>query len=316
MKKKEFFNKIILVSIFFVILGGIFSFQHVQALGEESVDNIQLQFQYPGGITKGAGAMVCSNDENKICELDDDQNPNCEPGGFCVPSKILLNTEETQTPGNALYVFLNNFYKLAIVIAAMAAVLMLVVGGYKWIFAGGNSSVVDSAKKTIKGAILGLVIALLSYSILGIVNPDTLNISISDHLTPIEKAKQDLNMAELYALLPEEADISESLTSYLETYHQSGPLTLCTESERFVEALKTKIKESKDERITVAIIATGCDVVSQEDDTCEMAFSYSGLPAVVDELTTRGEEPIDIISGVCGYGPFPCRFCEPGRINR
>ncbi|MBT6955267.1 MAG: hypothetical protein HN991_02875 [Candidatus Jacksonbacteria bacterium] len=225
---KRIFTHILLVSMLAITLVGIGAFQLVQA-AENGVDDIQLQFEYPGGITTG-GKKLCAHTvgtkDEKECTTDKD----CDEGefspGLCVLTNVVLKTGENNDPGSALYVFLNNIYKLAIVIASMAAVLMLVVGGYKWIFAGGNSSVVDSAKKTIKGAILGLVIALLSFSILQIVNPKTLDISISKHLSSVDRIDQFVggaNTSYIARCLPE-FNVQATGTGELST---NGSLGVC-----------------------------------------------------------------------------------------
>ena len=49
---KRIFTHILLVSMLAITLVGIGAFQLVQA-AENGVDDIQLQFEYPGGITTG-----------------------------------------------------------------------------------------------------------------------------------------------------------------------------------------------------------------------------------------------------------------------
>ncbi|HLD62168.1 MAG TPA: pilin [Patescibacteria group bacterium] len=71
--------------------------------------------------------------------------------------------------------FLALIYKFLVGIAGIAAVIMMMVGGYYWLFAGGNASKVGEAKSMISGAVLGLFLALGSYMILNIINPDLVN---------------------------------------------------------------------------------------------------------------------------------------------
>lgn len=47
----------------------------------------------------------------------------------------------------------------------VAAVIMIIYGGYLWLTAGGEDKQVEDAKKTIRAAVIGLAIVLLSYSI-------------------------------------------------------------------------------------------------------------------------------------------------------
>lgn len=61
------------------------------------------------------------------------------------------------------------FYNVVSVIMAVAGIvffLMLVMGGFKFMTAGGDPKNVESAKGTLTSAILGLVLVALSYLIL------------------------------------------------------------------------------------------------------------------------------------------------------
>ena len=51
----------------------------------------------------------------------------------------------------------------------VVSVIMLIFGGLRYIISGGNSSAVTAAKNTILYAIVGLVIAILSYAIVNFV---------------------------------------------------------------------------------------------------------------------------------------------------
>lgn len=47
----------------------------------------------------------------------------------------------------------------------LIAVIMILVGGFRWMTAGGNEEKVESAKKLLTAAIIGLVIVLLAWAI-------------------------------------------------------------------------------------------------------------------------------------------------------
>lgn len=49
------------------------------------------------------------------------------------------------------------------------SVIMIIVGGFKYILSGGNSSAVTGAKNTILYAIVGLVVAMFAYAIISFV---------------------------------------------------------------------------------------------------------------------------------------------------
>jgi len=74
--------------------------------------------------------------------------------------------------------FLKYNYNIGLGIAGILAVIMIVVAGIQWVTSGGNSEMISSAKKRIGGALIGLLIAYLSYTILNIVNPALVNLRL------------------------------------------------------------------------------------------------------------------------------------------
>ncbi len=74
--------------------------------------------------------------------------------------------------------YLTAIYKVGIILAAVLAVLMIVIGGIQYMSAAGNVGSVESAKETIWQAILGLLLVLGSYLILSAINPDLLKMEI------------------------------------------------------------------------------------------------------------------------------------------
>lgn len=62
-------------------------------------------------------------------------------------------------------------YNVAIGFIIIAAVLMIIVGGYTLVFSAGKPDLVTKGKKQITGAIIGLVIAILSAVFLNFLNP-------------------------------------------------------------------------------------------------------------------------------------------------
>jgi len=65
-------------------------------------------------------------------------------------------------------------YNFLLSIVGIVAVMMLIIGGMKYITAAGNASVIGDAKDTISNAIFGLLLALLSWVIVSTINPDVL----------------------------------------------------------------------------------------------------------------------------------------------
>ncbi len=98
---------------------------------------------------------------------------NQEGWGKCLPSGITVT--EISFGGKKQFANLGDFlktnYNLAITIAGILAVMMIIIAGVQWVTSGGNSEMITSAKKRIGGALTGLLIAYLSYTILNTINP-------------------------------------------------------------------------------------------------------------------------------------------------
>ncbi len=53
----------------------------------------------------------------------------------------------------------------ALGLLGLVAVVMILIGGFQWMTAGGNEEKVASAKKIISAAVIGLIIVLLAWAI-------------------------------------------------------------------------------------------------------------------------------------------------------
>lgn len=82
------------------------------------------------------------------------------------PSSALCTRSQALFGPNSLWTKIIN--TLIFVIGAIA-VVMIVIGGLRYTISGGDSSQVNGAKNTILYAVVGLVIALLSYGIVNFV---------------------------------------------------------------------------------------------------------------------------------------------------
>ena len=99
-----------------------------------------------------------------------------EAGGYCFNlATAAQNTGITassfaaeSTAGDVL----ESIYIYGLGLVGISALVMLVFGGLKYMTATDNPSQVTSARDTMKNAIFGLVLALLSFLILFTINPD------------------------------------------------------------------------------------------------------------------------------------------------
>ncbi len=70
-----------------------------------------------------------------------------------------------------------NILNLALGLLALIAVVMIIIGGFTWLTAGGNEEKVDKAKKIISAAVIGLIIVLLAWAVVIFVAKTTANVT-------------------------------------------------------------------------------------------------------------------------------------------
>lgn len=96
-----------------------------------------------------------------------------------------------QVPGFiARYVFRDNstrpiadtiktIFEYGIKVVGLMALIAIMVGGFIWLSAGGNSQKVTEAKQWISSSLVGLLLLLFSYTILNTINPNLVNLKLS-----------------------------------------------------------------------------------------------------------------------------------------
>ena len=134
--------------------------------------SIPLQIGIPG-VSERFCSVYELGKEPRTCSTNADCSPDkgkCQPGikgGF---------------PG-----YLAAFYKFFVAALAVIAVVMVMWGGFKRIMAAGSAERIKDANDTIFSAISGLILALVSYSLLQLINPQL----VKNTLPLIEKVKPD-----------------------------------------------------------------------------------------------------------------------------
>ena len=74
--------------------------------------------------------------------------------------------------------YISAVYKFGIWTVGIAAMLMIMIGGYMYMMSAGNNASMQKAKGVITDAIVGLILALTSYLILYEINPNLVNINL------------------------------------------------------------------------------------------------------------------------------------------
>ena len=72
--------------------------------------------------------------------------------------------------------FIIYIHQYAIIVGGILAMIVVIVAGFQLTASGGNSAIIGSAKKRIAGAITGVIILVLSFTILQSINPKTLEL--------------------------------------------------------------------------------------------------------------------------------------------
>lgn len=66
--------------------------------------------------------------------------------------------------------FILRVINIALALAGLIAVLFLIIGGFRYITAGGNEDAASSAKKIILNAVIGIIVIILSFVIVRVVS--------------------------------------------------------------------------------------------------------------------------------------------------
>jgi len=91
---------------------------------------------------------------------------------LAIPTAAFAATQlvpDTIKPINDIVVVVRTIIRFILVIAFVAAFIMLLIGGIRWITAGGDEKGVASARNMITAALIGLVIVLVAYAIIKLV---------------------------------------------------------------------------------------------------------------------------------------------------
>jgi hypothetical protein len=85
-----------------------------------------------------------------------------DPGGTGLEGGI---GSETTLTG-----FILRVINIALALAGLIAVLFLIIGGFRYITAGGNEDAAGSAKKIILNAVIGIIVIILSFVVVRVVS--------------------------------------------------------------------------------------------------------------------------------------------------
>ncbi|MEK7090147.1 MAG: hypothetical protein AAB930_01015 [Patescibacteria group bacterium] len=74
--------------------------------------------------------------------------------------------------------FIKWLFPAILTTAAILAVVMIIIAGFQWVTAYGNTSKIEDARDRIFNAIIGLILAFAAWLILNTINPALVNLTI------------------------------------------------------------------------------------------------------------------------------------------
>jgi hypothetical protein len=106
-----------------------------------------------------------------------------KPLGFCYAKPPQVNLQVSIGGANTvagLTDYIPRVYNYLLGIVSIVAIIMIMVGGLRYLTAGGNTSAISSAKETIFGAIIGLFLTFGSFILLQTINPALTQLKLPD----------------------------------------------------------------------------------------------------------------------------------------
>ncbi len=76
-----------------------------------------------------------------------------------------------------LGLYISHVFKFGLALVSIFSVIMVMIGGYEYMTAGGESSKADNAKTRIEQALFGLILVFLSALLLNFINPNFFKLS-------------------------------------------------------------------------------------------------------------------------------------------
>lgn len=120
-----------------------------------------IVFVLPTSIATAVTSGCNDNDPNTVCDIFDKT---------CTTNPDVAGCQDRdQSPEkNSLYGsdgVLTKATRLVAILVGIASVIMIMIGGFKYVVSSGDSASVNSAKNTILYAVIGLVVSLIAQAI-------------------------------------------------------------------------------------------------------------------------------------------------------
>ena|SRR5688572_15556800 len=104
-----------------------------------------------------------------LAQVDVGKEQACQGAGGQYDTASGTCTTIGEEPGRDLPSIIKDVINLIIFIVGAVAVLMLVIGGLRYVLSGGDQAGVEGAKNTILYSVIGIVVAFMAYAIVNFV---------------------------------------------------------------------------------------------------------------------------------------------------
>jgi hypothetical protein len=89
--------------------------------------------------------------------------------GFTPPVDNAYTSGAAENPLNNLVVFISNTIGFITILGGLFFIVYFVLGTFAWITSGGDSGKIEKAREKMLQGVLGIVILVISYSLIGII---------------------------------------------------------------------------------------------------------------------------------------------------
>jgi len=81
--------------------------------------------------------------------------------------ETLLDILAGENPGEVfLGKLIGGLIDLLLIVAAIATIFLLIIGGIQWIFSGGDKAAIETARGRITAALIGLILVFITWAII------------------------------------------------------------------------------------------------------------------------------------------------------
>ncbi|MDO8435556.1 MAG: C39 family peptidase [bacterium] len=94
-----------------------------------------------------------------------------------IPGTPFQAGKEVDITPSTLSEYIAQVFKFLVGMAGLIALIMIMLGGYRWVMARGAEEGISGAKSMVVNALAGLALALVSYTILQTINPGLVNLA-------------------------------------------------------------------------------------------------------------------------------------------